>query len=126
MEDVAVPAHAHVVDDIQRQRFEHGPDRAGKGDRRGIALDRVVGDRQAAGLGGAASRHDVDLVAQLQQPLGERPGPLFAAAAGRIELFQDQPDSHGLCLARRRISDSFQSTSRTSRLSCGRSFRTPR
>ncbi len=107
MEDVAVPARAHVMDDVEGQRHEHGPHCSGEGDRRRVALERVVGDRQAAGSGRAAPGHDVYLVAQFQQPLRERPGPLFAAAAGRIELFQDQPDSHDLCLARRRICESF-------------------
>ena len=33
MEDVAVPAHAHIVDDIQRQRPKHGRHLAREGDR---------------------------------------------------------------------------------------------
>ena len=48
------------------------------------------------GLGRAASDDDVDFVAQLQQTLGVGPSPLFAAAACRIELLQDQADSHGI------------------------------
>ncbi len=98
LEDVAVPAGAHVVDHVQGQGLQGGPHRRGEGQRRPVAADGVQGDGQAGGgLCEAAGGH-VDLVSPRRQPVGQPERPLLAAAAQGIELFQHQADPHAACL----------------------------
>ena len=57
--------------------------------------ETVRHQRQLGRRAGDRAGHHVDLVSAGQQPLGVLEGPLLGAAAARIEVIDDQGDSHG-------------------------------
>ena len=126
LEEVAVPAGAHVVNHVQRQAHQPRLGRRGELQRRMDGMELVGDNRQRPRLAGELPRDDVDFVSALGQFLGEARGPLLQAAAERIEAFDDQPDSHSCTPSRRRIRFTRAATARISRLSPRRSFGVPR
>ncbi len=122
LEDVAAPAHAHVVNHVQRQGRKRRLRGGGELQRRMDGMHLVGDDGQPLRLRAELPRDDVDFVSAIGQCFREAIGPLLQAAAERIEAFDDQPDSHSCTPRRRRIRFTRAATARMSRLLPGRSF----
>ena len=94
LQDVAVPAHADVVNQIQVEGAEFGFGRPGPADLGTDASQAMDNQRQSLDAAGCLLGHHVDFVAAGQQPRGVLVGPFLGPAATRIKKVDHQGDVH--------------------------------
>ena len=80
LKDVAVPAGAHVVYDVEGQPPQLCFGRCGKANSRARRLERMGGDRALGHVGPEVPGDAVHLETAGGEPLGELPSPPFGAA----------------------------------------------
>ena len=108
LHDVAVPAHADVVNQIEVERAELLLGGHGAADLRVDPAQAMGDDRQPLAAAAHLLRHHVDFVSAGQQSCSVLAGPALGPAQPRIERVDDQSDFHrdapmlsGTCSSRR-------------------------
>ena len=125
VEDIAVPAGAHVVDHVGGEGEQFGLRRFGEGHARGGPLDAVGHDGDLQPLLAELAGDDVDFMSARDDFARELHGPLFQTATMRIELFEHQADSHYPIPNLRSVNCWRERISRIRRSSAGRVFGAP-
>ena len=90
-----MPAETDVVDDIHIEPPDGHLGRVGLGQHIADRSQPMRHDRQRGSRPADVLRHDVHLVSARQEHLRVLIGPLFRAAAARVEVIDDQGDFHG-------------------------------
>ncbi len=94
LKNVAVPAQAHVVDQIQIQHLQFGLGGLGAGYGRVSLLQPMQHNRQSLRFGRNILGDNVDFVPPGKQIQRVMVSPRFGAAPARVERFNRQGDFH--------------------------------